>query len=98
MKSNQKNNNYSQTRKQPNNNILTAKDGTSIFNNSISNKIFPIYFANKETKQLLAEPEVTTRGFIYVKDSAEMIAEIKRISEAIIDRNIMENYIEFNKE
>ena len=52
---------------------------------------------SKKDKILLVGPEVTTRGFIYVKDSAEMIAEIKRISEAIIERNIMENYIEFNK-
>ena len=52
---------------------------------------------SKKDKIILVGPEVTTRGFIYVKDSAEMIAEIKRISEAIIDRNIMENYIEFNK-
>ncbi len=52
---------------------------------------------SKQNKILLVGPEVTTRGFIYVKDSAEMIAEIKKISQAIIERNIMENYIEFNK-
>lgn len=52
---------------------------------------------SKQDKVLLVGPEVTTRGFIYVKDSAEMIQEIKRISEAIIERNITPNYVDFNK-
>lgn len=52
---------------------------------------------SKKEKVLLVGPEVTTRGFIYVKDSGEMIAEIKRISEEIIERNISDNYIEYNK-
>ena len=52
---------------------------------------------SKEKKVLLVGPEVTTRGFIYVKDSKEMIQEIKRISEAIIERNITTNYVDYNK-
>ena len=34
---------------------------------------------DKKDKVLLVGPEVTTRGFIYVKDSADMIKEIKII-------------------
>ena len=52
---------------------------------------------SKQDKVILVGPEVTTRGFIYVKDSAEMIREIKKISEAIIERNTTPNYIDFNK-
>ena len=52
---------------------------------------------SKKEKVLLVGPEVTTRGFIYVKDSGEMIEEIKKISATIIERNIADNYIEFNK-
>ncbi len=52
---------------------------------------------SKKEKVVLVGPEVTTRGFIYVKDSVEMIKEIKRISLEIIERNILDNYIEFNK-
>ena len=52
---------------------------------------------NKKDKRLLVGPEVTTRGFIYVKDSKEMIEEIKKISLSIIERNITPNYIEYNK-
>ncbi len=51
---------------------------------------------SKKEKIVLVGPEVTTRGFIYVKDSVEMINEIKRISLEIIERNITENYVEFN--
>ncbi len=52
---------------------------------------------SKKTKTLLVGPEVTTRGFIYVKDSKEIIHEIKRISEDVITRNIVDNFVDFNK-
>ena len=52
---------------------------------------------SKEKKVLLVGPEVTTRGFIYVKDSKEIIAGIKNISENVIERNITENYVDYNK-
>ena len=52
---------------------------------------------SKENRILLVGPEVTTRGFIYIKDSSEMIAEIKRICEVIIERNIAPTYVDFNK-
>lgn len=52
---------------------------------------------SKENKVLLVGPEVTTRGFIYVKDSKDMILEIKRISENIIERNITDNFVDYNK-
>ena len=52
---------------------------------------------SKENRILLVGTEVTTRGFIYIKDSSEMIAEIKRICEVIIERNIAPTYVDFNK-
>ncbi len=52
---------------------------------------------SKKDKVLLVGPEVTTRGFIYVKDSTEMIDEIKKMSLNIIERNITENFVEYNK-
>ena len=52
---------------------------------------------SKQGHLLLVGPEVTTRGFIYVKDSQEMIEEIKKISESVILRNIGDSYIEYNK-
>ena len=51
----------------------------------------------KENKRIIVGPEVTTRGFIYVKDSKEMIKEIRDISLRVIERNITPNYVEYNK-
>ncbi|MDE5539168.1 MAG: ribonuclease J [Bacilli bacterium] len=52
---------------------------------------------SKQEKVLLVGPEVTTRGFIYIKDSGEMIVEIKKICATIIERNITPNYVDYNK-
>ena len=45
---------------------------------------------DKETKKILAGPEVLTRGFIYVKDNLDLIDEIKSMSLEIIEDNIIE--------
>ena len=52
---------------------------------------------NKKTKEILSGPEIITRGFIYVKENAEFIEEIKNISLGIINSNISNNYVDFNK-
>lgn len=52
---------------------------------------------NKKTKEILAGPEIITRGFIYVKENAEFIEAIKDISLKIINSNISNNYVDFNK-
>ncbi|MCM1053180.1 MAG: ribonuclease J [Ruminococcus sp.] len=52
---------------------------------------------SKQEKVLIVGPEVTTRGFIYIKDSGEMIKEIKKICATIIERNITPNYVDYNK-
>ena len=52
---------------------------------------------SKKDKVLLVGPEVTTRGFIYVKDSKELIDEMKNICDGIINRNITPNYVDYNK-
>ena len=45
---------------------------------------------DKETKKILAGPEVLTRGFIYVKDNLDLVDEIKNMSLEIIESNISE--------
>ena len=52
---------------------------------------------SKKDRVIIVGPEVTTRGFIYVKDSKEMIDEIKRISTSVIERNITDKFTEYNK-
>ena len=46
---------------------------------------------DRETKKILAGPEVLTRGFIYVKDNLDLVDEIKNMSLEIIEKNISEN-------
>ena len=50
----------------------------------------------KKEKVLLVGPEIVTRGFIYVKDSKEMIEEIKKICEKVINDNITPKYVDYN--
>ena len=52
---------------------------------------------SKRDKVLLVGPEVTTRGFIYVKDSSELIEEIKNICNEIIIKNITPTFVDYNK-
>lgn len=52
---------------------------------------------DKRSKEILAYPEVLTRGFIYVKESTDLIDEIKRISLEVINENTTDNYVEYNK-
>ena len=52
---------------------------------------------NKKTKKIMSGPEILTRGFIYVKDSTEMINTMKEIVNKIILENIHDNFVEYNK-
>lgn len=52
---------------------------------------------SKKDKVLLVGPEVTTKGFIYVRDSKEMIRGMKSISEEVITRNIVNQVVDYNK-
>ena len=52
---------------------------------------------DKLTKKVLAPPEVLTRGFIYIKDNIDIIKEAERISLEVINDNIKDNYVDFNK-
>lgn len=52
---------------------------------------------SKRDKVLLVGPEVTSRGFIYVKDSKDLINEMKSLCEKIIVRNITPTFVDYNK-
>lgn len=52
---------------------------------------------NRKTKKIESGPEVLTRGFIYVKENSEIIEKMKEISREVINSNISDNYVEFNK-
>ena len=42
---------------------------------------------NKETKEILAGPEILTRGFVYVKESADLLKETSEICLKVIKEN-----------
>lgn len=52
---------------------------------------------DKKSKQILAGPEILTRGFIYVKDSLELVNNIKDICLNVIKDNTYNNYVDYNK-
>lgn len=52
---------------------------------------------DKKTKNILAGPEVLTRGFVYVKDNSQLISEIQVLAKNVIEKNNNNNYIEYNK-
>ena len=46
---------------------------------------------DKTTKKVLGGPEILTRGFIYVKESQDLLEETKKISREVIESDIEEN-------
>ena len=52
---------------------------------------------NKKDKKILAGPEILTRGFVYVKDSTELLNTIKEVCSKIIQENTHDNYVDYNK-
>ncbi len=51
---------------------------------------------DKKTKEIIAGPEILTRGFIYVKDNLDILKESSVISERIIKNNISKNFVDYN--
>ena len=53
---------------------------------------------DKKTKKIISGPEVITRGFVYVKDSTELLNEIKKLCINVINTNIDNTkHVEYNK-
>ncbi len=73
---------------------VVLKDREMLSNNGIMIVSVTI---NRKTKKILAGPEILTRGFIYVKDSAELLQEIKELCTKIIIENTKNNFIEYTK-
>ena len=52
---------------------------------------------DKQTKEVVAGPEVLTRGFIFVKDNIDIIKEAEKISLEVIKEHTKTNYVDFSK-
>ena len=46
---------------------------------------------DKTTKNIIGGPEILTRGFIYVKESQDLLEETKAISKEVISSSIEKN-------
>lgn len=51
---------------------------------------------DKKTKEILAGPEILTRGFIYVKDNIDLIKEIESLALQVINENRKTNFVDYN--
>ena len=73
---------------------LVLKDRELLSDNGI---VIVSVTLDKATKEVLAGPEILTRGFIYVKDNIELINEAANISLEVIKEYTKPNYVDFNK-
>ena len=73
---------------------VVLKDRELLSQNGI---IIIIATMNKKTKKILVGPEILTRGFIYVKDSTEIVNKIKELCSKVITDNTYPNYIDYTK-
>ncbi len=49
----------------------------------------------KDTGMLVAGPDIVSRGFVYVRDSEQLLAEVKLVAQIVIDECIHEGNIEW---
>ena len=73
---------------------LVLKDREMLSDNGI---VIVCTTLDRKTKEVLSGPTILTRGFVYVKDSTELLKEIERISLEKIIENTNANYVEYNK-
>lgn len=73
---------------------LVLKDREMLAENGI---VIVCATLNRETKEIIAGPEVLTRGFIYVKDNMDIVKESQVISEQVIKNNTQDgNKVDYN--
>ena len=73
---------------------LVLKDRELLSNNGI---VIVSAMIDKKSKQIIAGPEILTRGFIYVKDSVQLIDDMKNICSSIILDNTHNGYVDYTK-
>ena len=73
---------------------LVLKDRELLSNNGI---VIVSATIDKKSKQIIAGPEILTRGFIYVKDSVQLIDDMKNICSSIILDNTHNGYVDYTK-
>lgn len=52
---------------------------------------------NRRTRKIVSKPQVTSRGFVYVRESRDLLNESARIVEEVIEKNLVDNDFEWSK-
>jgi ribonuclease J len=52
---------------------------------------------DKDTKEILGGPEILTRGFIYVKESQDLLEETKEIAREVIENDVKDNKLDYTQ-
>ena len=52
---------------------------------------------DKKSRNIINKANIATKGFIYVKDNIDIIKEAEAIVTKVINENVKENYIDYNK-
>ena len=73
---------------------LVLKDRELLGSNGI---VFVTVTLDKDSKKILAGPEILTRGFIYVKDNTDLINEALAKCNDVIEESTTPQYVDFNK-
>lgn len=73
---------------------LVLKDRDILGNNGL---VMVATTIAKETKKLIHGPEISTRGFIYVKDNIDLIKELSSRANEIINQAINNNALDYNE-
>ncbi len=73
---------------------LVLKDRESLGENGI---VLVTTTISKQSKKIVAGPEILTRGFIFVQDNIELIKKAQILSIEVIKKYTSNNFIDFNK-
>lgn len=73
---------------------LVLKDRELLVDNGI---VIVTSTIDKQTKKILANPLIVTKGFVYVKENIDLIKEAEKISLKILQDNVKGHYIDYNK-
>ncbi len=52
---------------------------------------------DKQRKQIISGPEIITRGFVYVRESEELISNSTKVVSTIVERSMQEHSIEWSQ-
>ena len=52
---------------------------------------------DKQRKQIISGPEIITRGFVYVRESEELITNATNVVSTIVERSMQEHSIEWSQ-